>query len=382
MAPTVTAEPAFTESARFEFERSAAIQHINTYELGKQRSSLSCAQCDLNNIVESACRDLDALGEISSLIQSEVDQYLRNDIREIWRIVGRYDELLQKLNDQPFDVGSELDKNSRYRVGIFITVKEMPIPPAAGDLKREIDSSLNIIQSVMNDKRDRVGNSNYGERIAKIDVAFDDYLRQLEDIARVGLMTCEPTRTAFARQDLVRLQNLVTVREAGDVKNSYVISLFKWCGVATVIFTCTYILSMTLLKQSSEGSIFQSLFALRNFSLLAVGTSVGTWLSFSIRKQELQFQDLAVLETDRLIPSTRVVYMIGLSSLLGLSLFTGAIVAGLGTVTGSQALHSHGSWALLIGLLSGLAERALGIVVSKESSRFVGEGDEKRHIKV
>ena len=38
----------------------------------------------------------------------------------------------------------------------------------------------------------------------------------------------------------------------------------------------------------------------RNFFLLAIGTTVGTWLSFSLRRQILTFDDLAVLEEDRL----------------------------------------------------------------------------------
>jgi hypothetical protein len=116
----------------------------------------------------------------------------------------------------------------------------------------------------------------------------------------------------------------------------------------------------------------------RNFHLLAAGTAVGTWLSFSLRRQELAFADLAVLEPDRLDPPARVVFMIGLSGLIALLLFSGAITAGVGSVTGYEGLHQHGSWALLLGLLAGVAERALGTAVTRRGLDFAavigGEG--------
>jgi hypothetical protein len=81
----------------------------------------------------------------------------------------------------------------------------------------------------------------------------------------------------------------------------------------------------------------------------------------------LKFEDLAVLEPDRLKPSTRVVYTVGLASFVALLLFSGAVVAGVGPVNGETALHSHGSWSLMIGLLAGIAERALGKGVKERS---------------
>jgi hypothetical protein len=49
------------------------------------------------------------------------------------------------------------------------------------------------------------------------------------------------------------------------------------------------------------------------FLIAAAGAAIGTWLSFSIRRVELSFSQLAILEEDVLDPSVRIVFVIGLT---------------------------------------------------------------------
>ena len=287
------------------------------------------------------------------------------------RVAGQAVERVERLNTQPFDVEGVTSGNPPLLTDIAILVRDVPIPADAGTLKVEIDTALNIIKSVMADRMDSPWPVDLGI-LNRARQAQHDYLRQLKGIAETGLMTPEPTRVAFARIDLTRLKNLFVMREAGVVKNGYVRTLGVWSALAALCFLgIYYVARMHLAAAWPHTQAWDStVYDLRNFALLAAGTAVGTWLSFSLRRQELAFEDLAVLEPDRLSPGIRMLYMIGLATLLGLLLFTGAVIAGLGTVKGLEAMHINGSWALLIGVLSGIAERALGTAVTRTGTSF------------
>ena len=55
---------------------------------------------------------------------------------------------------------------------------------------------------------------------------------------------------------------------------------------------------------------------------------------------------------------------------MGLLLFTGAIVAGVGSADGGSGMRGNGAIALVIGLLAGVAERALGNAVGRRGQEF------------
>jgi hypothetical protein len=107
----------------------------------------------------------------------------------------------------------------------------------------------------------------------------------------------------------------------------------------------------------------------RNFFLLTAGASVGTWLSFSLRRPVLSFLDLATLEEDRLDPGLRVLFVTALASIVGLLLWTGAVTIGVGKFTTNDFV-SHGATALLIGLMLGIAERTMATAVEKRATEF------------
>jgi hypothetical protein len=191
----------------------------------------------------------------------------------------------------------------------------------------------------------------------------DDYVRQLEGIAYVGLFSNDPSHLSLAKLSLDALREEFVAREAGRVKNRYLRRLGKWCLVAATVSLFGYIVA----RQCPDASIVHDF---RNFFLLAVGTSVGTWLSFSLRRVILQFLDLATLEEDQMDPAHRVLFMIALTTVVGLLLATDAVGFKLGGFTAN--IWAHGAWALLIGLLSGMAERAMAGAVSKRAADFAG----------
>lgn len=370
------------------FEVNDARAEVGTFALSGQVSQPSAAAARLADIKTDANSELDQLlAEMEGYTAGpKRDEAAWDCTRHAWRIVGRYREQVTRLNQQPFNIVFEYEAGSRTVKDFCIETREVPISLDVGTLKSEIDTALTVIKSVMEERRSRIGNADWGTGQREVSQRQSEYLTQLGGIAGVGLMTAEPSRAVFARGDLVRLKSLFTVREAGLVKNSYVGRLLLWCGVVTVAFLVCYYAARTLAGPPSPaaGSWAELFYNTRNFHLLAVGTAVGTWLSFSLRREELVFEDLAVLEPDRLNPPTRVLYMVGLASFVGLLLFSNAVIVGVGTVTGLEALHQHGSWALLIGLLAGVAERALGAAIGRRGKDFAASigGDTPAKVKV
>ena len=144
---------------------------------------------------------------------------------------------------------------------------------------------------------------------------LDEYLTALAGIARVGLMNLDKTQTPFAELALTGLKDEFVAREAGVVKNAYIQKL----GVAAILALIACIIGYGILGRAS---IPDGYAAFRNFFLLWAGAAVGTWLSFSIRRVILTFSDLAVLEEDRINPGFRILFMLALTTVIGLLFWT------------------------------------------------------------
>ena len=109
------------------------------------------------------------------------------------------------------------------------------------------------------------------------------------------------------------------------------------------------------------------------FLIAAAGAAIGTWLSFSIRRVELSFSQLAILEEDVLDPSVRIVFVIGLALTACLLFWTGVLNIQIGELNTNAAFFMQkGSVAMLIGVLLGLSERALATAISGRAAAFVG----------
>jgi hypothetical protein len=379
-APAVPADPVAIAAANalagFRAELQAARDDVADFALRGRVAPHGALAELLADLRKSASRELNRQEAAFNALARPDATDARLGIRQIWRIIGRHVELLLRLDRVPFDV--IVDPHAGEAGDFVIQVRDVPIPDDTAALKGDIDTVQTIVRSVMADREARLGRAWFWKaaqrqhRERAFRTALADYMRDLLGIAQTGLMTTEPSCVKFSGDDLKRLKLLFTMREAGEVKNSYVRRLFMWAAIATLVFGLAYALMRGFggPPAPASGSWRALVYGLRNFALLGAGTAIGTWLSFSLRRQELAFEDLAVLEPDRLNPSVRVVYMVGLASLVGLLLFTGAVIAGLGSVTGFEALHQHGSWALLLGMLAGIAERTLGSAVSRRSDDF------------
>jgi hypothetical protein len=260
-----------------------------------------------------------------------------------------------------------------------ITVGEKAVTQEQLDFKAKLDRTLTVIKVVMADRK-YYGRSVTGgrspiritEEEESVRVRRDDYIRYLASCARAGL---QGNNLVLASRSVDLLQSEIVAREAGIVKNRYIRRL----GIAAlvwVIFLSLAYIGFCVLGTFDKAAGWKALFLgvggipyqFRNFLLIGIGAAIGTWLSFSLRKVEITFDDLAALEEDRLNPSVRITFMVALILSVGLLLWTKAVTIEIGRNV--VDLEENGTWAILVGLLSGIAERAMATTVARRATAF------------
>jgi hypothetical protein len=192
---------------------------------------------------------------------------------------------------------------------------------------------------------------------------LDKYLRKLEDIARIGL---EGPNTSLAKLALDQTRADFTIEQAGRIKNAYVRRL----GVAAALWAALLLLAYGIVHNvgTAAGWWYQH----EAFLVAATGASIGTWLSFSIRRVGLAFSDLPILEVDLLDPSVRIIFVIGLTLTACLLFWTGVMNIEIGSLkTNAPDFMHKGSVAMLIGVFFGISERALATAISGRAAAFV-----------
>jgi len=228
------------------------------------------------------------------------------------------------------------------------------------DLKREIESVLQAVQTLYLD-RNRVPTS---ER-------FGGYLAGLHQIALLGLVgsNAQPKVASHA------LAGMVT--ELLDTEGT----ALKQRGLSTLAslafrFSFVLLLLYFMLRVGHASKAFAGLgstlgidpLILANFCLLWVGCFLGVVLSYGIRKTSLQLADFLRSDADRLLPGTRLLFAGALTMLIGMLLFFGAVEIKLGSFTTAD-LAAFPMAAFLIGAVCGISELALPNFLSERAAK-------------
>lgn len=308
---------------------------------------------------------------------------------ETFRLEGIYRDRCLRATKIPFVVRTlprDLDDRPlRPITDIEISTRDTVIPPDKQRFKLDVDRTAIVMKTVLLERRRTwrrlvprflvpAGRREtfYRDRASELAATrLDEYLFALAKAAEVGLMNHHPSQTPFAALALAGLKDEFVAREAASVKNDYVFRLGAW-GFVLVLVCLSGYLAIVGSGLDPNGLPYR----FRNFLLLATGAAVGTWLSFSLRRVVLTFADLALLEEDRLNPGFRMVFMVALTSVVGLLFWTGAIAVDIGGL--STDFVTSGSRAMLIGALCGIAERAVTTAVSRRADDFaagIGGGD-------
>lgn len=215
----------------------------------------------------------------------------------------------------------------------FQLASETPstIPVEQLALRDEVEQALTVLRAVYPDGH----------------AAFHGYFRQLLSLAQTGLVG-KNAQPELARRALANVKREVTLREAGRIKNGYM----RVLGWRALYLGAPALVTAYVLRSLGVHSLETMLLTVWG------GCMGGCWLSFGARKPTVAFQDLQVLEEDRVEPLLRLVFAGLLAMIVAILAATGAVDVKLGALSASLLVKSY-KVAILVGILTGLAEQAL-----------------------
>lgn len=212
-------------------------------------------------------------------------------------------------------------------------------------LRDEIDRTLSILRILFKEDEQ----------------SFQYYFQSILSLAQAGLVS-DYASPKVSKRALDELKNEILAREGGKVKNRYMRELGKKVlslGLPTFIIGSFFFFSKVFAPQTA-------------FLFLWSGAMCGVWLSFGVRKSIFKFQDLAIIEEDRLDPTIRLIFTGLLTVIIGLLLATGVLTINIGSVS-TTAFEKDIRVALLIGMSCGFSEQALPEKIKEQTSKFLGK---------
>lgn len=314
-------------------------------------------------------------------MRTQADEFIAGTLNaalardNVFTIRGKYVADLERLDQSLFVV--ELKVEGGQVTDLLMAVSEdLPLTsdPAAQDKRAlyvAIDNARTVVKTVarrIQERAERFGRRNAAKerelrRAARL---RSEYLQKLADIARNGL---QHSHVDLAKLALEGFRSEFVIQEAGRIKNTYLRTLGAAAGTGAVFFFVILVARSYLHAESiwnyREG-----------FLLAAAGSAIGTWISFSIRRVNLGFDDLGILEEDLLDPSLRVIFVFLLTTVVWLLFSTGAVNLEIGNLKTAELSNPHstlpiGSIALLVGIFCGISERALATAISGRATAFV-----------
>lgn len=236
------------------------------------------------------------------------------------------------------------DENSEFDVncGVIGKYSENGIPDEQMQLYKNIESTSSIIKSL--DRTDK--------EIKK------DYFGKLISLAQVGLAGPN-AQPLLAMNSLNALKHDILIKESGRIKNKYMILLGEWA------------LSLIVINIIVSGYLHKfDIYTLDRYIYTFIGAMIGTWISFGARKVELNFDDLSIIEKDRLNPIIRLIFVGITSGILMLFISSGIIEFSIGGL-GSKEIMDSIELQVLIGIIAGLIEYKLAVGIFNKANDMI-----------
>lgn len=186
----------------------------------------------------------------------------------------------------------------------------------------------------------------------------DKYFNKVLSIAQSGL-TGPSAQPKLAKKALDCLKEEIIINEGGRIKNNYMRNL----GINALIII---FIGAVLILVFNE----IELYFINKYIFVFQGTMIGVWISFGARKVELKFEELSIIENDRLNPIIRLLF-IGVSSIiLFLFINCGVITFSIGGFK-SENINNSIKSQILLGIISGLLEYKVSIGIFNKASNII-----------
>lgn len=193
------------------------------------------------------------------------------------------------------------------------------------------------------------------------------YFEMLLTLSQAGL-SGENADPILGLEALENLKNEIFTVEACHFKNRYM----KKQGITAVIYIIIliFIYVSIVLINSFIAPDFISDFDIKNYILVFIGSLIGNWISFGVRKLDITFKDLVNFESDGLEHHIRLIF-IGLVSVI----FTMILNAKFFSISFNKidliSLLSAKESAILLGIILGLLDNKLAVNLYSKSSAIL-----------
>lgn len=189
------------------------------------------------------------------------------------------------------------------------------------------------------------------------------YFDKLVSLSQVGLVA-DPAQTEAAEYALLKLKEEIVLVEGKRIKNHYmqvlgIAALILGGLISAILGICFYMTSWSWCIPTL---------------CIVLGALAGTWISFGARKFEVNFEDLASLEKDKMTPAIRLIYISVAAIIFTLLMNVGIVDVKIGSVDMGNAFTDVKP-AFVIGTLCGLVESRIGIQIYKKAVLIIGEND-------
>ncbi len=191
------------------------------------------------------------------------------------------------------------------------------------------------------------------KKLCEKQIRFKKYYDELFDCTQVGLQGKHP-QPDLAKKAIDKLKEEVLITEGGRIKNMHMFKLGCWAlGFIAVSATLGFLSKYGVLASPFWQDI-------EPYLMVWMGAMAGAWLSFGVRKMDLKFENLAIIEADRMSAPIRLLF-VGLASwVLVLFLGSGIVEFSVGNIDFSHVLKST-TMQLAVGAVAGLLERMLAV---------------------
>ncbi|MEL7447142.1 MAG: hypothetical protein AAGK02_15250, partial [Pseudomonadota bacterium] len=263
-------------------------------------------------------------------------------------------------DDQSGDTGKDAVKKGKRRefakpsdrraINIYYGIKpSKKAPPKEQiELQEAIDQVLQTVKKL------------YIDADGDVLPQFRLYYTRLYRLAQLGLEG--HAMPEVARAALERVVDDLIASEGPRVKNAYLKRLGVWAAIFVAVFTGLFL----VMAHAGRGEIWDKIgvdtHVAASFMVIWIGTSIGVWLSYGIRKVVFKLRDLTQAEEDMVEPAMRLMFAGLLGSLLAMFLmleFVDVTVGSVSLSSFSQDVPIAETMALVLGLVMGINEMFL-----------------------
>jgi len=232
----------------------------------------------------------------------------------------------------------------------FVALGEA-VPKEQADFMIAVSDTIHYIQML------------FKENEKQLNIHFE----QLAGIADLGLRFDEKqdVHPEIAKQALEQFKIEVVRKESGRIKNQYM----KKLGIKALYGSLAALLVYYLINLN-HAYLAPEVKTIMPLLLIWVGTMMGVWLSYGMRKKIMNFKDLVIMEDDRLEPMVRLLFIGLISQVFGLLFITNVVNIDFGAFKTSN-LQSSEVLSLLTGIFLGLSEQTIGLKLTNNVSAFL-----------